>query len=427
MVSRGKSFFKKPKEVESPTEPEQSMSDDEFEQTCQFIIQMAVQAHSYGVSSYRLETYLTALPSQILGIRGHIFATPAYINFVFWRPTDNQQHLFSVRLPAVDYNLTKLAALGELMDQIKEGQLSAAEGTTRLEQIDTLSPPYRNRVVAVGYGLCGASIAVLLSAAWSDVLLAAGLSLVVYIVVLWVGRFPRLADGLEVLAVALLANIIALLIPGSDPSTVSLCAVIVLVPGLALTQGVAELAAKSIISGMSNLIDAILITVKLFIGVAIGSAMVNLLRTVPPPATTADIPMGLKWLAVALLMLGLALVFQARADYVGWAILAGLVAYAGVWLGNRLGAWQGSFLGAVMLGVYTGLFTRRLRRPGSMVILPGIMILVPGIAAYFGLGTLDEYGVISGLVAAWGVVIQISAIVAGLVVASVLLPQEDSL
>jgi uncharacterized membrane protein YjjB (DUF3815 family) len=123
----------------------------------------------------------------------------------------------------------------------------------------------------------------------------------------------------------------------------------------------------------------------------------------------------------------LAIVFQIQANYVGWAILAGIVAYAGVWLGSQFGTWQGSFLGAFLLGVYTGLFTKRLHYPGSIVILPGIMILVPGIAAYFGLGTLGDSGVISGIIAAWGVVVQISAIVAGLVVATAILPQEDSL
>ncbi len=430
MMNRWKQLFKPKKEVAPPAEPEQAMSDAEFEQTCQFIIQMAVQAHRYGVSSYRLESYVDTLPSHILGVHGQIFATPTYINFVFWRPNNNQQHHFSVRLPAVDYNLTRLASLGELMNQVKKGQLSAAEGTARLAQIDALAPPYQNRVVAVGYGLCGASIAVLLSAAWGDVLLAAVLSLVVYGVLLWGGRFPRLANGLEVLAAlaaALLANIAALLIPGSDPAIVSVCAVIVLIPGLALTQGVGDLAAKSVLSGMDHLIDGILITVKLFIGAGLGASIINALWTVPPPAAAPAMPMGLKWLAVALLMVGLALVFQIRTDYVGWAILAGLVAYTGVWLGNRFGPWQGSFLGAMTLGVYTGLFTWRLRYPGSMVMLPGIMILVPGIAAYFGLDTLGDYGVISGLVAAWGVVVQISAIVAGLVVATTLLPQEDSL
>jgi len=429
IMNRWKSSFKST-EVASPTNPQQTISDEAFELTCQFVIQMTTQAHCYGVSSYRLESYFAALPPQILGIHIEIYATPTYVNFVFWRPTDTQQSHFSIRLPVADYNLTKLAALGEMMNQIKEGQISVAEGTARLKQIDILPLPYKNQVVAIGYGLCGASIAVLLSASWGDVVAAALLSLAVFMVLLWGARFPRLANGLEVLAAlvaSLLANIIALLFPGSNPFTVAVCAVIVLVPGLALTQGMAELAAKSILSGMDHLVDGVLITVKLFVGALMGSVIINALWAVPPPVVPPDMPMGLKWLAVALLMLGLAFVFQIPDNYMGWAILAGIVAYAGVWLGNQFGTWQGSFFGALFLGIYTGLFTRRLHYPGSMVILPGIMILVPGVAAYFGLSTLGDSGVISGITDAWGVVVQISAIVTGLVVAMAIVPQENSL
>ena len=108
-------------------------------------------------------------------------------------------------------------------------------------------------------------------------------------------------------------------------------------------------------------------------------------------------------------------------------ILAGGLAYLGVQMGNRFGDWQGAFLGALYLGIYTALYTMRLRRPGSVVILPGVMILVPGVAAYFGLNTLQTSGIFGALPAVWGVVVQITAIIGGLFIAASILPQKASL
>lgn len=102
--------------------------------------------------------------------------------------------------------------------------------------------------------------------------------------------------------------------------------------------------------------------------------------------------------------------FKVGLTDLAWVILAGELAYVGVLFGRQLGDWQGSFVGALILGLYVSLYAFRLRRPGSIVTLPGIMILVPGVAAYFGLNTLQTSGIIGALPAVAGVFTQIVAI-----------------
>ena len=284
--------------------------------------------------------------------------------------------------------------------------------------------------MALGYALCGAGFAVLLSATWVDVFFAALLSLVVYAITLTAGRSQWVANRLNftaAFAVSILANLLALLFPGSNAFTVSLCAVIVLVPGLALTLGIAELASKIVISGISRLVDGILVTFALVVGNALGSSMVNALWTVPPPVAAPDMPLWITFLSVIVLMLGLVFVFQVRQPDLGWVILAGGFAYVGMVIGGQFGNWQGSFLGALLLGLYASFFALRLHRPGSVVMLPGIMILVPGVAAYFGLNTLQTSGIIGALPAVWGVLVQIAAIIGGLYIAASILPQKAGL
>jgi uncharacterized membrane protein YjjB (DUF3815 family) len=207
---------------------------------------------------------------------------------------------------------------------------------------------------------------------------------------------------------------------------VALCAVIVLIPGLAFTLGVAELAAKSIISGISRLVDGIAITLVLVIGNALGASLVNVFWTVPAQASQQDYSLVIIFLTIILLMLGLSFIFQVRWQDMRWVALAGVITYAGVLLGQQFGDWQGSFLGALLLGLFTSLVSLKQHLPGSVMMLPGIMILVPGVAAYFGVDTLQTDSIFNALPAVWGVMVQIVAILGGLYVAASLMPRKTS-
>ena len=412
----------------SHPEPKQPISDEEYQPACQFVTQLVSQAHKYGASFVRLQDFMSQLP-RLFGFYGAMLSASPFFFFEFWRPADPQPSRVTVRLPVGSFDLAKLSQLGILVNDLSTGKVTIEEGTSRLKQIDALLPLYKPRIVALGYALCGGGFAVLLSANWLDVFFAALLSLVVYAITFTADRSQWFANRLNftaAFAASILASLLALLIPGSNASIVSLCAVIALVPGLALTLGIAELASKIIVSGIARLVDAILVTFALVVGNALGSSLVNALWTVPPPDAALVRPMWIPFLAVILLMLGLSFIFQVRPPDLGWVILAGGLAYVGLLIGGQLGNWQGSFLGALLLGLYTSLYNFRLHRPISVVMLPGIMILVPGVAAYFGLNTLQTSGIIGALPAVWGVLVQIVAIIGGLFIAASLTPKEVS-
>jgi uncharacterized membrane protein YjjB (DUF3815 family) len=244
------------------------------------------------------------------------------------------------------------------------------------------------------------------------------------------GRSRRLAPATELisaLVASVLASAVTVLHPGGDAYVVTLCAVVVLIPGLALTLGIGELSAKYLLSGMERLVDGVLALLKLFIGAAIGTAIVSAVRTVPAGAASPGMPAVWRWVAVVLLVAGLALTFQVRPKDLPWVVLGGLLVWGGVEAGARLGLWQGSFVGALALGVYAALFSRRLRRPASIVLMTDIMVLVPGAAAYRGLHVAESSGLLKGLTAEWQVLIDILAILAGLFVATIIVPRKATL
>jgi uncharacterized membrane protein YjjP (DUF1212 family) len=426
-MSKLKEFFE-PKETEQQPKPEKTESDEEFKQTCRFVAQMVVQAHRYGASYVRLEEFFTQLP-RLFGVHGEMLAAAPFAFFEFRQSANAEPYRLTYRLSETSFELTKLSDLWALVTDLEAGNISVDQGAARLKEIDSLPAPYKNSIVALAYSLCGAGFAVLLSAVWFDVILAALLSLVVFGITWYAGRSQWLSNRINFTAAfvaSILANLMALLFSGSNPFTVALCAVIVLIPGLALTLGAAELASKSIISGISRLVDGVSITLVLVIGTAFGSSIVNTLWPVPAPADQQDYSLGLVFLFIVLLMLGLSFIFQVRRQDLVWVVLAGVIAYAGVLLGGQFGDWQGSFIGALGLGLYTGLVSLRRQIPGSVVMLPGIMILVPGVAAYFGVNTMQTNSIFSALPAVWGVMVQIVAIMGGMYVAASIMPRKTA-
>lgn len=407
----------------------ENMTMQTFDEACRFIIALGTVGHGYGVSSYRLESYLVRV-ARTLGLHGEFLVTPSYINFIFWRDGDVQQQSHFARMAPPTFDMDKLARVGELVDQVESRVLTVAEGATRLKSIGSQSPIYGRWLVALGYVLSGAGFAVLLSVSWGDIFLAGVLSLAVYAVVLLAGRSRWVAHTLELSAAfvaSVLANAAALFMPGSDAFIVTLCALIVLIPGLALTLGLAELAAKHVISGMDRFIGGVMITLKLFIGAAIGRVLVNALSAVPAAVTPPGIPAVWTWVFVTFLVVGLAVVFQVRPKDFGWTVLGGVLAYAGIVAGSHYGFWQGSFVGALVLGLYANLYAWRLRRPTSIVMLTAVMVLVPGAAAYRGLHAVETGGLVSGLGAEWHVLVNMFAILAGIVVAYSLVPPKATL
>ena len=303
------------KSLTSPaSEVKQPISDDEFVPACQFVTQMIVRAHQYGASFIRLNDFISQLP-HLFGFHGAMLSAAPFFFFEFWQSDDSQPNRVTVRQSEGSFDLAKLSEVGVLVSELADGSVPLAKGISRLEQIDALSPPYRGRIMALGYALCGAGFAVLLSAGWRDTVFAALLSLVVYAITIAADRSQWLVNRLNLtaaLTASLLANALALLFPGTNAFVITLCAIVVLVPGLALTLGIAELASKLVIPGIGRLVDGVLITFALVVGAAVGSFIVQALWTVTPPVAVPAKPMWIVFLSVILLMLGLGFAFQVR-------------------------------------------------------------------------------------------------------------------
>jgi len=228
----------------------------------------------------------------------------------------------------------------------------------------------------------------------------------------------------------MLATAVAVYIdPMINVPLVVLSAIIVFIPGLALTLGLAELAARHLVSGTARVMDAVMLLFKLYFGAFLGVALGQVLFGQIPPQLAPSVPQWTSWLAVAILCGSLVVVFKARLRHALWGLLSGFIAYAAsLWGAYYLGLALGAFVGAFAVGLYGNLFNRLMNAPASIVSLQGMIVLVPGSKTYIGLNAfVSGQQMVSTEQLGQQTFLIFMSLVAGFIFANVALPPRKAL
>ncbi|QNV03939.1 threonine/serine exporter family protein [Shewanella algae] len=366
------------------------MDNQEFIEKRRFIIKLGKALHKFGTPAYRLETHLQTV-AKTLGIEGYFLISPTSMTFVLQHDTD-QEYNHVARVKPGELDLGSLARTDALVQELSLGQRSLSEALERLDEIANKSNPYGPMLTLGAFGTSAAAFAMLMGSSWNDVFWSALIGMLVYGLVFSAERSRRMAELLEPLA-AMLAGFaacgLAQLDAGLNIPVVVLSGIIVFIPGLALTLGLAELAARDLMSGTMRIMDAVMLLFKLYFGAVLGVAIGNALFGESLYIEPMPLPRWAIWSAVPILSMALVFIFKARLKDAPWGVLAGIVAFfsamfGGLYLGDSLGI----FFGALAVGIYANLFARWMKAPASIALLQGIVILVPGSKTYIGLNVL---------------------------------------
>ncbi|WP_413735006.1 threonine/serine ThrE exporter family protein [Shewanella sp. BJSY2023SW005] len=366
------------------------MDNQEFIEKRRFIIKLGKALHKFGTPAYRLETHLQTV-AKTLGIEGYFLISPTSMTFVLQHDTD-QEYNHVARVKPGELDLGSLARTDALVQELSLGQRSLSEALERLDEIANKPNPYGPMLTLGAFGTSAAAFAMLMGSSWNDVFWSALIGMLVYGLVFSAERSRRIAELLEPLA-AMLAGFaacgLAQLDAGLNIPVVVLSGIIVFIPGLALTLGLAELAARDLMSGTMRIMDAVMLLFKLYFGAVLGVAIGNALFGESLYIEPMPLPRWAIWSAVPILSMALVFIFKARLKDAPWGVLAGIVAFfsamfGGLYLGDSLGI----FFGALAVGIYANLFARWMKAPASIALLQGIVILVPGSKTYIGLNVL---------------------------------------
>ncbi|MES2402722.1 MAG: threonine/serine exporter family protein [Pseudomonadota bacterium] len=397
-----------------------------------FVIELARRLHQYGAAAPRLEQAIGNVAQQ-LGLACDVLSTPTSIVLSFSAPGgDGLAELTQVvRIAPGDVNLARLCRADEIADRVADGSLDPRRGMAQLRALGRPMSRAALRATILSYGLSAASVAVLFRTSGPDALAAGVIGLLIgAIVVAGYGR-PRLSAASDAIA-ALVATFIATMVSAwllpLSLKLVVLSALIVLVPGMSLTNAVRELTSQHLASGVARFAGAAATILKLTFGTIAAAQVCEVAHIVPAAHALPPLPLWTQWPALLVAAMAFAMLFQtARRDYplVLVAVIVGyLVTY---WSGNALGTPFGVFIGGLVLSAGSNLYARIMHRPGALVREPGVLLLVPGSIGFRSVSDLLNNQIASGTHVAVLLVTMLISLVAGLLFGDLLIAPRRSL
>ncbi|MCP4200462.1 MAG: threonine/serine exporter family protein [bacterium] len=380
---------------------------------------LARALHRYGMPVHRIEAALSKVAAK-LDVQAQFLVTPTSIVTSIGKGEAARTSL--VRLDQGEADLAKLADLHDVLRDVFAGRATPGEATDRLAEIEAKPPLYGPVALVTGFAVVSAVVSMFFGGGAREAMVALGLGLMVGLLVLLAGRWPRFALVLPAvagIACAAGSQAAAHWVRPLFPSIPTLAGLIVLLPGLTLTIAVNEMAHRHIVSGSARLMSALITFLQIGFGMALGNALAS--RLFGEVAATAPESLSFTFLAVALVVnaMALSVLFQARLEDAPVILVAAATAFLGARYGTEyLGLELGTCLGAFLLGTVSTIMSRWRDIPSATPILPGLLLLVPGSLGFRSLSALIAKDVVSGVEAGFTMAMIALALVTGLLLAN---------
>lgn len=393
-----------------------------------FLIDLGKALHGYGVPAHRLEEAL-GNASRHLGIRGEFFSGPTSLISSFGEP--GAQHTALSRVEPGDLQLDKLVELDEVVESLYRGEIPVEEAAARLEEIEAAPQRYGPVLTTLAFVLVSGTASRFFGAGLVEMGLAAGLGLVTGLLA-WVARrfvpIGRLFEFLVSMVVSFLALGVTIWWRPLAADGAVLASLIILLPGLSLTLAMNELASGHLVSGTARMSGSLMTFLKIGLGLGLGTKMAEFLPGGPVEAVPISLPEWTLWLALLVTPLGLGVLFRARVSEWIWITAGSMAAFWGARLGVLwLGVGLGAVVGAFFAGVLSNLFARWKNKPAVTLIVPSIILLVPGSIGYRGMELMLNSDVLSGVDSVFTTLLVGVSLVAGLLLANVMVPARNAL
>ncbi len=222
-----------------------------------------------GCSSNRLESLAETLASS-WGIHIEVMAIPTGV----WisAKTSSEKMIDLVRIRNWSLDLDKLARLNTLVDSIYDHRISIADAHGALLAESKSPPPYNTMMTLLAGAGSSSVLMYFYGGSTQEIAFAFPIGIILQFLqkYLFVGENRRyLSDFLSAAFATVYALILHKFFPSIDVPRLIIAGIIVLTPGLVMTNAVHELAQKNLVSGAAKLLEAVMITGALASGVMI--------------------------------------------------------------------------------------------------------------------------------------------------------------
>lgn len=356
----------------------------------QFIIQLGRALHIYGVPSYKIQIYLSEV-AKTKGIRGSFMDTPTWINYVFYSENEDESYNHIESIAPGGINLGALSRSVEITDQVLANQIDFDEASLQLRMVYKQSKKFNHLILALAFALGAGSFNLLLGTNWISFLVASLMGIVVYGLTYLGLRSQFINNTLEALAafvVTIFIGLLSLWLPDLNIPLTILSAIIIFIPGLAITTALEEITYKSLVSGSAKLADASISLFKQFFGTILGLSVLPLFCDININSAISNMPLWSKYLGIPLLAICLLPIFQVRRKDMLYGILTSIISYSVTVLLSFTGILISTFIGSITVVLVSLLFSYITKSPRHVFITQGIIMLVPGSKAFMGISTI---------------------------------------
>lgn len=342
------------------------------------------QLMTSGAEIYRVEESVNRLLTAY-GLEPQVFAIPTCL-IVSVNTPEGAPVTRMCRIPAHGTDMELLERCNALCRRLCRETPAVEEAQRLVDELSKHDTRFSPRAVLLGYAAAPAFFALFFCGTLRDSLCAAAAGLAVGACVLFGRRFIGSNIFFRTVICSAVAALAALLFVragwGQNLDAITIGTLMVLVPGMALTNAMREIMAGDIISGLSRTAETLLVATA----IALGTALPLLLGRVPweaaGQAAAGLTPLSCLWAFWA--CVGFGIVFNIH----GFGILICGLGGALGWLVYLLSmALSGSdilsaFLAAMSIGAYSELMARVRRCPVTGYLQVALLPLVPGAGIY---------------------------------------------
>jgi len=412
----------------TPISMRSQLSADEL---ADYIVEIGGTLVSYGCPSYRLEEVIRAV-ARSDGFEAQALAIPTglFIELRGRGMTAPINRMVRVREWGVD--LDRLTRVDEIFNDVADDKITIQTGRERLRALKQEPPRYPVFFQYLATAMASASAAVFFRGRPGEIAMAAAIGVVVALISRVLVKNPSgrfLVELLGGFAAATAAWIASRINPTLSREVLILSGIITLIPGMTLTTGIAELARKNLVSGSARLMEAFAAFLLIIFGIALALGIEKVSAGKLADAhVRGSTSFEVQVLAVFAAALAFAVLFNVPKRYVWSSIVSAGIGWITTGLGTRYLPGQVAAFGAALaICIFSNLAARVTQRPSQLFQLPGMTLLVPGSFGFLSLEAFLRGEIAGGATKAFEMLLIAGGLVAGILMANVLLPAKKLL
>lgn len=316
---------------------------------------------------------------------------PTWVNYVFYEDDGEQSYNYIESIPPGSLNLGALSGVVEVTNKVISKELDISEIDIELEKIHSETKKVNHLILASSYAIASGAFSLMIGSNWISVLFALLFGALVYFMVYLSNKSTYLSTVLESLiafVVTVFAGLLSLYFSDFNVGLTILSAIIIFIPGLAITTSLEEITSRNLVSGSAKLFDAMISLFKQFFGVILGFSVLSFVLDFELLKHVSTIPRWAIFVASPLFSVSLLAIFQVRKKDMFFGVLTGVIGFLITVLFSGSGILISTFIGAIGVVVTSNLCSRITKTPKTVYLTQGIIMMVPGSKSFIGLSNV---------------------------------------